>query len=181
MEKLGIIPNRPKRVIIFVDHANIFYNLQKRDIRIDYQKLRQIVSRDSHLVGAFVYLGVPDKIPIEKENFMRYIEKAGYTIQKRPLSMLSDGSTKQKRIDIFIYKDMVELAEEDAYDKAVLLSGDGDFVDAIKQLKVLKKRFEIWSFCKSLSKLLRKEAGEDNIHYIDDILGEISQKKKEEE
>ena len=164
-----------------MDHANIFYNLQRRDIRIDYKKLKKIVSKGSHLVGAFVYLGVPDKIPQKKTDFMKYIKKAGYTIQKRPLRRLSDGTTKQKRIDIFIYKDIVELAEEDAYDKAVLLSGDGDFVDAVKRLKALKKIFEIWSFRKSLSKLLRKEAGENNIHYIDEILSEISQEKKEEE
>ncbi len=174
MEKIGIIPEGPKRVIIFVDHANIFFNLQKRDIRIDYKKLKEILSKDLHLVGAFVYLGVPDKIPPEKESFMKYIKKAGYTIQTRPLRVLSAGTTKQKGIDIFIYKDMVELAEEDAYDKAVLVSGDGDFVDAVKRLKILKKRFEVWSFRKSLSKLLRKEAGKENIRYIDDILSEVS-------
>jgi len=174
VERLGFIPEGPRRVIIFVDQPNIFYNLQKRDIRIDYKKLKKILSKGSYLVGGFVYLGVPDKIPPEKESFMKYIKKAGYTIQARPLRVLSDGTTKQKRIDIFIYKDVVELAEEDAYDKAVLVSGDGDFVDAVKRLKILKKRFEIWSFRKSLSKLLRKEAGKENIHYIDDILREVS-------
>ena len=174
MEKIGIIPEVPKRVIIFVDHANIFYNLQKRDIRIDYKRLKEILSKDLHLVGAFVYLGMPDKIPPEKKNFLKYIKKAGYTIQTRPLRVLSAGTTKQKGIDIFIYKDIVELAEEDAYDKAVLVSGNGDFVDAVKRLKILKKRFEVWSFRKSLSKLLRKEAGKENIRYIDDILNEVS-------
>ncbi len=104
MERLGFIPERPKRVIIFVDHANIFYPLQKRDIRIDYKKLKKILSKGSYLVGTFVYLGVPDKIPPEKESFMKYIKKAGYTIQTRPLRVLSAGTTKQKGIDIFIYK-----------------------------------------------------------------------------
>ena len=80
MEKIGIIPEGPKRVIIFVDHANIFYNLQKRDIRIDYKKLKKILSKDLHLVGAFVYLGMPDKILPEKKNFLKYIKKAGYTM-----------------------------------------------------------------------------------------------------
>jgi len=54
------------------------------------------------------------------------------------------------------------------------VSGDGDFVDAVRRLRVLKKKFEVWSFRRSLSKLLRKEAGKDNIHYIDDILSEVS-------
>lgn len=174
MESLGVIPKVAKRVIIFVDHANIFYNLQKQDIRIDYKRFRKIISKGYYLVGAFVYLGVPDKIPSSKDHFLKYIESAGYVIQKRPLRKYADGSTKQKGIDIYIYKDMVELAEEDAYDKAILVSGDGDFVDAIRRLKRLLKLYEVWSFRDSLSKLLRKEAGEDNIHYINDILDEIS-------
>jgi uncharacterized LabA/DUF88 family protein len=174
VEKIGMIPKIPKRVMIFMDHANIFYNLQKQDIRIDYKRFKEILSKDYHLVGAFAYLGVPEKIPSSKEGFLKYIEGAGYVVQKRPLRKFADGSTKQKGIDIYIYKDLVELAEEDAYDKAVLVSGDGDFVDAVKRLKRLKKLYEVWSFRNSLSKLLRKEAGEDKIHYIDDILNEIS-------
>jgi uncharacterized LabA/DUF88 family protein len=72
-----------------------------------------------------------------------------------------------------MYKDMVELAEEDSYDKGVLLSGDSDFLDLVKKLKELKKEIEIWSFKKSISRVLIEEAGKENVHYIDSILDEI--------
>ncbi|MCK4381277.1 MAG: NYN domain-containing protein, partial [Candidatus Lokiarchaeota archaeon] len=66
-----------------------------------------------------------------------------------------------------------ELAEEDTYDKAVLISGDSDFLDVVRKLKELKKEIEIWSFKKSISRSLIEEAGYENVHYIDDILDEI--------
>lgn len=68
---------------------------------------------------------------------------------------------------------MTELAEEDAYDKAVLVSGDEDFVDAVLKLKLLGKGIEIWSFKGSLSHNLKEKPGEENIHYLDDIIEKI--------
>jgi len=48
--------------------------------------------------------------------------------------------------------------------------GDADFVDAIKKIKKLDKQVEAWSFRGSLSKVLKKEVEDKNIHYLDDIL-----------
>jgi len=66
-----------------------------------------------------------------------------------------------------------EMCIRDRYDKAVLISGDSDFLDVVKKLKELKKDIEIWSFKKSISRVLIEEAGQENVHYIDTILDEI--------
>ncbi len=76
-------------------------------------------------------------------------------------------------MDIFIYKDIIELAEDDSYDKAILVSGDSDFLDIVKKLKELKKEIEVWSFKKSTSRALIDEAGFKHVYYIDSILDEI--------
>ena len=57
--------------------------------------------------------------------------------------------------------------------KAILISGDSDFLDVVRKLKELKKEIEIWSFKKSTSRSLIEEAGQENVHYIDEILDEI--------
>lgn len=72
MEKLGEVDYKMDRAIIFVDHANIFYNLQERNIRIDFSKLKKVLSEDSYLVGEFAYLGMPEKVPDDKKNFLLY-------------------------------------------------------------------------------------------------------------
>jgi uncharacterized LabA/DUF88 family protein len=41
-----------------------------------------------------------------------------------------------------MYKDSIELAEDDPYDKAILVSGDSYFLDVGKKLKELKKKLK---------------------------------------
>ncbi|TKJ16764.1 MAG: hypothetical protein CEE43_19335 [Promethearchaeota archaeon Loki_b32] len=162
-----------KRMIIFCDHANIFHNIEELKIRINYSKLKEIFSENHHLIGFFIYMGIPDKILPKKRNFLNYLRAQGFIIQPKPIIISPTGIKKQKGVDVFIYKDIVELAEEDTYDKAVLISGDSDFLDVVRKLKELKKEIEIWSFKKSISRSLIEEAGYENVHYIDDILDEI--------
>jgi len=162
-----------KRIIIFIDHANIFHNIENLNIRINYLKLKEKFTQNHHLVGIFMYMGIPDKILPKKLNFLKYLKAQGFIIQQKPVIISPTGKKKQKGVDIFIYKDIVELAEEDTYDKAILVSGDSDFLDIVRKLKELKKEIEIWSFKKSISRALIDEAGQDNVHYIDNILDEI--------
>ncbi|MFX1568417.1 MAG: NYN domain-containing protein [Promethearchaeota archaeon] len=162
-----------KRMIIFCDHANLFHNIEDLKIRIDYLKLKELFAKNHHLVGFILYMGIPDKILPKKLKFLNFLKAQGFIIQPKRVIISPTGIKKQKGVDIFIYKDIVELAEEDSYDKAVLISGDSDFLDVVKKLKELKKEIEIWSFKKSISRSLIEEAGQENVNYIDTILDEI--------
>ena len=69
-----------KRVIIFIDHANIFHNLEKLNIRINYIKLKEIFTKNYHLVGIFMYMGILDKVLPKKLNFLNYLKAQGFVI-----------------------------------------------------------------------------------------------------
>lgn len=162
-----------KRLIIFMDHANIFHNLVRLKIRINYVAFREVLRNDNYLLGAFVYMGIPEHLLPKKYAFIRYLESQGFVIQAKNIRESPNGQKFQKGIDIFIYRDIVELADEDSYDKAILVSGDSDFVDIVSKLKDLEKELEIWGFYNSISQRLIQEAGRENVHYIDEILSEI--------
>lgn len=159
--------------MIFVDHANVFHNIKDIDGRIDYIKLKEILTGDGHLVAAFMFMGLPKKITKSLRKFINYLKKGGYIIMPIPVEETPEGIKRQKGIDIFMYQQSTELADIDSYDKAVLVSGDGDFVLIIKKLKELDKKIEVWSFKKSFSRKLRREAGLGSFQYIDTILDEI--------
>ncbi len=53
----------------------------------------------------------------------------------------------EKKADIKIAVDIISLA----YDTAVLVSGDGDFVPVVKKVKELDKNLEVWAFRYSLT------------------------------
>ena len=163
-----------QRAIIFIDHANLFYNIENLQIRIDYRKFKEILTGDDHLVGAFMYMGIPEQIFPKKQRFLKYLSSQGYIIQARPIKVIAEGKKMQKGLDIFIYRDIVELADEDIYDKAILVSGDSDFIEIVRKLRDLEKSIEIWSFKRSLSHELHTEVGNENVYFINEILGDIT-------
>lgn len=65
--------------------------------------------------------------------------------------------------------DMHNKALNDEYDTAILVSGDGDFIDVVKRLQELGKRVEVVSFRARTNKELIKVADS----YVD--LSEISE------
>jgi len=163
-----------QRAIIFIDHANLFYNIENLQIRIDYRKFKDILARGDHLVGAFMYMGIPEQIFPKKLRFLKYLNSQGYVIQARPIKVIAGGKKMQKGLDIFIYRDIVELADEDIYDKAILVSGDSDFIEIVKKLRELEKAIEIWSFKRSLSHQLLTEVGNEKVYFINEILDDIT-------
>jgi uncharacterized LabA/DUF88 family protein len=162
-----------KRLIIFMDHANIFHNLESLKTRINYVRFREVLSKNYYLVGSILYMGLPKHVLPKKQAFIKYLESQGFVIQTKAIRESPNGKKFQKGIDIFIYRDIVELADEDSYDKAILVSGDSDFIDIVTKLRNLEKEIEIWGFYNSISQRLIYEAGKENVHYIDEILNEI--------
>ena len=79
----------------------------------------------------------------------------------------------EKKIDIKIAIDIISLAYENAYDTAVLISGDGDFIPIVKKVKELDKKVEVWAFRYSLANALKEEIEQENINYLDGILSKI--------
>jgi uncharacterized LabA/DUF88 family protein len=142
-------------------------------MRINYVRFREVLSKNYYLVGSIVYIGIPQQLLPKKFAFIKYLEAQGFVIQAKAIRESPNGKKFQKGIDIFIYRDMVELADEDSFDKAILVSGDSDFVDVITKLKMLEKEIEIWGFNNSISHKIIREAGKENVHLIDNILGEI--------
>lgn len=63
-----------------------------------------------------------------------------------------------KEDDIHIAVDMVKLAYNDAYDTAILVSTDGDFVPAIEAVKERGKKIENVSFEKKFSWHLKQKS-----------------------
>jgi len=162
-----------ERVIIFIDNSNIFKGFRKYKIKVDYEKLKNKITKDRELRGIFLYEGVVYPISPEKKNWYEELSnRSGFEI-KASFDKISSGGIIEKKVDIKIAIDIISLAYENAYDTAVLVSGDGDFVPVVKKVKELDKNVEVWAFKYSLANTLREELGQENICYLDNVLNEI--------
>jgi len=162
-----------ERITIFIDNSNIFQGFRKYNVKVDYEKLKNLISKDRKLQDIFLYEGVLYPISSEKKKWYADLKnKSGYVI-RASFDKITHNNTIEKKIDIQIAIDIISLAYENDYDTAALVSGDGDFVPVIEKLIELKKNVELWAFKYSLANALKEKLDPRNIYYIDDILNNI--------
>ncbi|MFW9818360.1 MAG: NYN domain-containing protein [Candidatus Thorarchaeota archaeon] len=161
------------RITVFIDNSNIFKGFRKYNIKVDYEKLKRVITRDRELQNIILYEGVVYPLSPEKKKWYNDLsEKSGYII-RTSFDKIAFNDAVEKKVDIKIAIDIISLAYEDTYDTAVLVSGDGDFVPVVKKIKTLGKNFELWAFKYSLANTLKKEIDYGKLFYLDEILNSI--------
>lgn len=147
------------KVCIFIDGQNFYRSLLRYDetLRVDYDRLAswitQAVGGPSALFGgAYYYVGVSADAPPLVENFLKGLElRPGYFVKREvrvrrtgrcPHCMTDYDYTTEKRVDTRLVADLIHYAANGAYDAAVLVSGDDDFVPAVEAVGALGK--QVW-------------------------------------
>ncbi|OGO40608.1 MAG: hypothetical protein A2Z03_03985 [Chloroflexi bacterium RBG_16_56_8] len=74
---------------------------------------------------------------LDKIRRISYFELRLGRLEHRP-----NGAMVEKGVDIKIAVDMLKLAHNNVYDTAILVSGDGDFADAVQAVKDMGKHVE---------------------------------------
>ena len=158
---------RNRRVSVFVDGANMFYT-QKKGLGwfFDPAKMLKVLKSDDELTDAYWYMGLKQPPDPRDENFIRFLAYAGYIVRTKELKTIYDsesGETTQKaNLDVEIAMDMFNTVEN--YDKAILLSGDGDFERALELLRSRGKQITVVSTQNWIATELRIALGS---HFLD--------------
>jgi len=161
------------KVSVFFDGQNFYRSLQRYDesLRVDYDRLAAWITQavggpGAIFAGAHYYVGVSADAPPLVEGFLKGLElRPGYFV-KRELRVRRSGRcpacsadyeyTTEKRVDTRLVADIIQYAAIGAFDAAVLVSGDDDFVPAVEAVNALGKQVWVatWS-ADELSKDLR--------------------------
>ncbi len=182
--------SKKKHVAIFIDGSN-FYNGLKKDIgntNIDFHKFGELLCGNNRkLIGTYYY-NAPLDLSHDKEKYkkqQRFFEKLRkipkfnvilVRLQKRKIA----GETIYvvKGDDVHIAVDMVMLAQNNSYDTAILISGDGDFVPVVKAVKTFNKSVENYYFKTGHSWHLRQTCDKSVLMDKELLKGCIIEKKE---
>jgi len=149
--------NKIERVMIFIDGSNFYHGLKKDvgNLDIDFKKFTELLTGSRKLVGVYYYNAPLDRIadPERYRKQQQFFEK----LKKIPNFNVILVRMQKRKIgdkiyyvvkgdDINIAVDMVMLAQSNSYDTAVLVSGDGDFVPAVKAVQTFGKHVENYYF-----------------------------------
>lgn len=159
--------DRPERVFAFIDSQNLNVSVQKFGWKIDWQKLRKWLADRYGVTKAYMFIGY---IP-ENESLYEQMHEAGYAVVLKPTfdmtrprpELASEESVEpgketsssgyarpekpeeKKPVKGNIDAELVlwAMKEMSNYDKAIIVSGDGDFYCLVEYLEEKKRLLKL--------------------------------------
>ncbi len=173
------------KTIMFIDNSNIFQNLRciKPGYRIDYKKLHKKIEERGPIWETYFFAAEREGSPRDTQTaFFDVLRKElGYNIVLATLKVKTISCRKcgepheiylEKGVDMSLAARFLTLLYNNAFDTAILVTGDGDHADIARQARQLGRKIVIVSFRDSLSKELLAVSSYQPI-YIDDIANDI--------
>lgn len=163
----------------FIDNQNLNLGIQKLGWKMDWRKFRKFLGEKYGVEKAFMFIGY---MP-ENEDLYNQMHDAGYLVVLKPtLEMFKTpaepGQEKEAKdenkpavkgnvdAELVLYA----VKEMPNYDKAVLISGDGDFFSLLEYMREQGKLLHLMVPNRQYSSLLKP---------FEDCLVRLDQKKRE--
>ncbi|WP_213699004.1 NYN domain-containing protein [Acetomicrobium sp.] len=134
----------------FIDGNNLHLGAKDSGWKVDYKRFRVFLKDKYRVAKAYYFIGYMQ----EHEGLYDYLSNSGYDLVFKPTIPDYDGNTKGNCDSELVLQAMIDLAN---YDRAVLVTSDGDFACLAKHLDGLNKLEAVLSPSNRCSYLLRKE------------------------
>ncbi len=148
---------KKERVYVYIDGGNLYYNLKENgcgSMNFNFKNFVKSFVEDRKLEGVRYYIGqIRPKEGDEKSQALHKhqqilfekLKEAGFYIVRGHIRQIGKIYT-EKGVDVRIGIDLVEGAYEDRYDRAILISSDGDLAPAVEMVTRKGKKVEIVGF-----------------------------------
>lgn len=144
--------------IAFVDGQNLHLGTGEEGWRVDHTKLRTYLRDKYKVTEAYYFLGFVSE---KEQDLYDNLQKAGFILSFREHSSALRGKKKGNVDCDIVFGIMKKLVDNEPFDKAFIISGDGDYkklVDyLIKKGKFGKMLFPNKEFASSLYHSLGRE------------------------
>ncbi|MBT3864430.1 NYN domain-containing protein [Candidatus Peregrinibacteria bacterium] len=155
----------------FIDSQNLHIEIKKLGWEIDYRKFRVFLKDKYKISKAFTFIGYDQN----NQKLYNSLEKKGYKLIFKPILKDKTGKIKGNCDAELVLHTMIEF---DNFNKAIIISGDGDFYCLIKYLAKNNKLLKIGIPNKKRYSSLLKEFVNNHL-YINKLRKIIKLNKKE--
>ena len=162
-----------KRIIhAFIDSQNLNLNIRNQGWILDFARFRVYLKEKYGVSKAFLFLGYIK----EHEKMYSFLNQTGYTCIFKPTLEYKDGTTKGNCDAELVLQTMIEYNN---YDRAIIISGDGDFYCLAKYLLENNKLKVIIIPNKlKFSALLKFKIFRNYLRYLNDLKEKLEYIKK---
>jgi len=140
-----------RTVYAFIDSQNLNLGVQSQGWSMDYRKLRLYLKHKYDVSEAYMFIGM---VP-GNETLYKALQKAGFILVFKPtVQYFQDGKqTVKGNVDAELVLHAAAI-EYDNYDKAIIITGDGDFKCLVEFLAERQKLLHLLAPNAKYSKLL---------------------------
>ncbi len=156
----------------FIDSQNVNLAIRALGWSLDYRRFRVYLKEKYAITKAYLFIGY---IEGNNELYTR-LQEAGFICIFKPTLTYKDGTTKGNCDAELVLQAMIEYKN---YDKAVIVTGDGDFYCLVKYWLENNKleRVLVPNFYKYSA--LLKRFGRKQISFMNDLRGKLEYIKKD--
>jgi len=155
----------------FIDSQNLNLGIQKLGWKLDYSKFRVYLTEKYNVKKAYIFIGF---VALNQSLYDR-LQEAGFILKFKPTIPDADGKIKGNIDADLVLRAALEINE---YDKAVIVSSDGDFYSLVQHLYENKKLEVVLSpDLEHCSSLLRQTAKE-RMWFMNNLRGKLEYKRK---
>lgn len=161
----------PNSCHAFIDAQNINLGIRQLGWSLDWQRFRRYLQEKHGVQQAFLFIG----FLAENKKLYASLQQAGFVLVFKETYADHNGKVKGNVDAELIMEAMTTLAD---YDRALIVSGDGDFGVLVRYLADNKKLAGVLApnrrYCSSI---LRRAAGKQ-MYFMDDLKLKLAYKKK---
>jgi len=162
--------NTKETVFVFIDGNNLNLGIQSQDWKLDYKRFRVYLKEKYNVSRAYLFIGY---VPTNQDLYS-FLQKAGYVLVFKPTLPDTDGRVKGNIDADLVLQVMIDFKN---YDKAIIITSDGDFHSLVKYLYEQQKLLFVMSpYTKTCSALLKK-AAKEKIVFMDNLRRKLEYKK----
>jgi uncharacterized LabA/DUF88 family protein len=155
----------------FVDGQNLYLGVQNLGWKLDYERFRVYLREKYKVSVAYLFIGY---IPANQDLYSS-LQEAGYILVFKPTLPDENGKVKGNVDADLVLQAMIDYKK---YNKAIIVTSDGDFYSLVKYLyKNNKLKCVISPYVETCSVLLKKTAKE-KVVFIENLRKKLEYKMK---
>jgi len=160
---------KPQNNYAFIDSQNLNLSIRDQGWILDFAKFRQYLRDKYDITKAFLFIGYV----YENQDLYTSLQKDGFILVFKPTLKLPDGKVKGNVDADLVLHAMIEYEN---YDKALIVTGDGDFYCLVDYLRKKDKLLRLMIPNKdSFSSLFRRMMSQ--IVFVNDLRGKLEYDK----
>ncbi len=157
----------------FIDSQNLYLGVKSQGWKLDYARFRIYLRNKYNVSKAFLFIGyVPGN-----ENLYTRFQKNGFIVVFKPTLEIKRGKSVEIKGNVDAELVLHSMIQYKNYDRAIIVSGDGDFHCLVEYLEEKGKLLKILAPTRHYSSLLRRFNDQNYIVRIDLLRSSLEQKK----